>query len=374
VAAVGSILVKKPGLLTTVQDAGRIGYQQFGVPVSGVMDHLSHRIGNLLVGNPENGAVLELSLLGPELVFQTDTVISVTGGDLGVHVNGEPLSLWTSVRVSEGDTLTCKGIKKGCRAYLAVAGGIQVPTVMGSLSTYTRGKIGGCEGRALKAGDVLTTGEPTAEIEQLAGRSLTPAEAEYPREILIRVIPGPQDDAFTPEGIETFYSSPYAVTNECDRMGYRLEGAQISHISGGDMISDGIAMGAVQVPGHGMPIVMMADRQTTGGYTKIANVITVDLPKMAQAKPGDQITFHRITVEEAQQLLQEQEKTLSGYRKQLGISLPEKPTPVPASSPAPDPAPHAGKKEVRVVSRKELFRYQKGGRQYCVAIEEIEES
>lgn len=361
------ILVNKPGLLTTVQDAGRVGYQQFGVPVSGVMDHVSHRLANLLVGNRENKAVLEITLMGPELIFEDDTVIAVAGGDLNAQLNGEPLALWTSIWVKAGSKLAFKGVKKGCRAYLAVAGGVEVPSVMGSSSTYTRGKMGGYDGRALKAGDLVETGRPATSLENLANRSIEPQDCEYPRQIRLRVIPGPQDDAFTPEGIETFYSAAYDVTNECDRMGYRLQGEKITHITGGDIISDGIAMGAIQVPGHGMPIIMMADRQTTGGYTKIANVISVDLPKMAQAKPGDQITFHRVSVEEAQALLVQQEKTIASYRDQLAV----KPETV---TPAADRAPAAqDDSKVKVLSRKELFRYKKGGRQYCLTIEEIEE-
>lgn len=358
------LLVKKPGLLTTVQDAGRVGYQQFGVPVSGVMDPFAHRVANLLVGNPEGKAVLEITLMGPELVLEEDTVIAVTGGDLGAMLNGEPLPLWTSVQVTGGSTLTFKGLRKGCRAYLAVAGGFEVPSVMGSLSTYTRGKMGGYDGRALKAGDVLDTGRPAASFQLLANRRVELPGEDDSGETRIRVVPGPQEEAFTPEGINTFYSNVYQVTNECDRMGYRLQGEAITHVTGGDIISDGIAMGAIQVPGHGMPIVMMADRQTTGGYTKIANVITADLPKMAQTKPGDQITFHRVTVEEAQALFLEQEKRISDYREQLALK-PVKHTEAP---------PVMGEKTVKVVSRKELFRYKKGGRQYCLAIEEIEES
>lgn len=313
----GKILVNKPGLLTTVQDAGRVGYQQFGVPVSGVMDQMSHQLANLLVGNGENKAVLEITLMGPELTFEDDAVIAIAGGDLNAQLEGEPLPLWTSVLVKGGSKLVFKGIKKGCRAYLAVAGGVEVPPVMGSSSTYTRGQMGGYDGRALKAGDLVETGRPVSSLENLANRSVAPEHCEYNKQIELRVIPGPQDDAFTPEGIETFYNATYDVTNQCDRMGYRLQGEKITHITGGDIISDGIAMGAIQVPGHGMPIIMMADRQTTGGYTKIANVISVDLPKMAQAKPGDQITFHRISVEEAQELLVKQEQTMQAYRDQL---------------------------------------------------------
>ncbi|RQD72240.1 MAG: biotin-dependent carboxyltransferase [Tindallia sp. MSAO_Bac2] len=359
----GKIKINKPGLLTTVQDGGRVGYQQFGVPVSGVMDAFSQRVANLLAGNDENEAVLEITLMGPEIEFEEDMVIAVTGGDLGAVLEGEALPLWQSVLVQSGQKIAFKAVKKGCRAYLAVAGGIQVPAVMGSKATYTRGKIGGYEGRALKAGDALDIGKPSASLDKLKDRSVNQDQYEYPQEITIRVVAGPQEEAFTDEGINTFYSSSYAVTNECDRMGYRLNGPEITHESGGDIISDGIAMGAVQVPGHGMPIVMMADRQTTGGYTKIANVISVDLPKMAQAKPGDQISFQKVTVEEAQQLLKDQEARIEHYRRELSLG----------TSAEDEKKASSAQDSPKIISRKELFRYRKGGKQYCLTIEEIEE-
>ncbi|SFH69899.1 biotin-dependent carboxylase uncharacterized domain-containing protein [Tindallia magadiensis] len=342
----GNILVKKPGLLTTVQDSGRHGYQQYGVPVSGVMDDYAYRLANLLVGNEEQEAVLEITMLGPELEFQEDMVIALTGADLAAALEGEKIPLYHTVLVRSGQKLTFKGIQEGCRSYLAIAGGIQVPLVMNSKSTYTRGKMGGYEGRGLKAGDILETGKPKTKLEALLERSLPQAVVDYPQEIKIRVVAGPQEDEFTEEGIKIFYGSRYAVTNECDRMGYRLSGSEIVHKNGGDIISDGIAMGAIQVPGHGMPIVMMADRQTTGGYTKIANVISVDLPKMAQAKPGDQIRFQKVTVEEAQALLKKQEEELDAYRESLRNKSPY---------------------------RRELFRYRKGKKQYALVIEEIQE-
>ena len=288
----GSIKIISPGLLTLVEDSGRYGYQQYGVPVSGVMDTFSHRVSNILVGNDELEAVLEVTMMGPHIEFSDQMVIAVTGGNLSPELNGAAIPMWESILVQKGDQLTFRGLKSGCRSYIAFSGGISVPDIMGSKSTYTRGNIGGYEGRALKTGDVLEIGTPRENLNKLSGRK-TPAEfiPVYPNTIELKVTIGPQDDCFTPEGMQTFLSSIYDVTNEFDRMGYRLSGEKIQHVEGGDIISDGIAMGAVQVPGHGQPIIMLADRQTTGGYTKIANVIWTDLPKIAQAKPGDKIRF-----------------------------------------------------------------------------------
>ena len=350
----------KPGLLTTVQDAGRQGYQQYGVPVSGVMDHYAYQMANLLVGNDAAAAVLEATLLGPEMVIEADGLLAVTGGDLGAVLNGEPLPLWQAVPVTPGDRLAFKGIRSGCRSYIAISGGMGVPMIMGSRSTYTRGNLGGYQGRALKAGDILPIGDsslPATALNQLAEkRQITPAY-QYAKEITLRVVPGPQEEAFTPQGLETFYQQPYTVTNECDRMGYRLEGTPITHEKVADIISDGIAMGAIQVPGHGMPIVMMADRQTTGGYTKIANVISADLPLMAQAKPGDTLRFQKVTVEEAQHIWAVRQQEVAAVKKALALN------PQAATQPAPDDTPY----------RKELFRFRRGGRQYALVVEELKE-
>jgi len=319
---VARVKIIKPGMLTTVQDQGRFGYQQYGVPVSGVMDPYAYRVANLLVGNLLGESVLEVTLMGLELEFNRETVIAVTGGDLTPQLNSEPLSMWKSLRIKAGDRLVFKAVKAGCRSYIAIAGGIDVPSVMGSKSTYTRGTIGGYEGRALKKEDKLDLGKPSADLSELEGRSAAEAAMEYPSTITLRVLPGPQDDAFSDKETETFYSSAYQVTNESDRMGFRLEGPVIEHLEKPDIISDGIAMGAIQVPGHGRPIVMMADRQTTGGYTKIANVITADLPVMAQAKPGDEVRFQKVTLDEAMTALQKMEEVLEKVKGELKEKTP----------------------------------------------------
>jgi antagonist of KipI len=317
----GRIRIVSPGPMTLVQDNGRYGYQQFGVPVSGVMDSYSHRLGNMLVGNREYEAVLEVTMKGPQIEFLDDMAIAITGGDLSPIVNGNTIPMWETVLVRTGDRLDFRGLKTGCRCYIAISGGIDVPVVMGSKSTYTRGSLGGYKGRSLRAGDIIKTGNPDQDIRPLNGQRVPPEFVpNYSSNMEIRVVTGPQDDYFTAAGMETFLSEHYRITNECDRMGYRLSGRPIEHLKNSDIISDGIAMGAVQVPGDGQPIIMMADRQTTGGYTKIANVIAVDLPKVAQAKPGDIIRFVKVSVNQAQQLLHEMESNIARLKNALAVS------------------------------------------------------
>lgn len=311
----GEIRIKNPGLLTLIQDSGRYGYQQFGVPVSGVMDSFSHRIANTLVGNNENEALLEVTILGPEVEIMNDSLIAITGGDLSPVLNGEPIPMWESIRIKKGDTLGFGHIKNGCRSYIAFAGGIQVEKVMGSRSTYVKAKIGGLNGGNLKSGDILKIGDLEENLTSTKYRKLPNKYIPtYSNNIEVRVTLGPQDDCFTEKGIEKFLSAEYKVTNECDRMGYRLEGEAIEHVNSGDIISDGINFGAIQIPSQGQPIIMMADRQTAGGYTKIANVISIDLPKIAQAKPGDCITFKKVTIYEAQKLLKEMEEDIKAIK------------------------------------------------------------
>lgn len=309
----GTVQVKQAGMLTTVQDLGRWGFGKFGMPVAGVMDDYAARVANILLGNDENAPVLEITLMGPTLTFDAETAFVIAGGDFQPRINNAPIALWTVQPAHEGDTLSFAGLKSGCRAYLAVTGGFRVEAVMGSASTYLRGKLGGYKGRALKAGDVLATGQAVSH-KMFPGLALPSEDLPQERET-IRVILGPQDDAFTQKGIDIFLSATYTITNEADRMGYRLDGPKIEHKSGADIISDGIAPGAIQVPAHGTPIIMLADRQTTGGYTKIANVISVDLPSVAQKKPGDTIRFEQISIREAQQLYRERAQRLEHLKQ-----------------------------------------------------------
>jgi len=339
--------VTRPGLLTTVQDLGRYGYQQYGVPVSGAMDSFALRVGNLLVGNDEGEAGLEITLVGPELKVLEDTVIAVTGGDLDPTLDGKSLPMWEVVLVKKGSKIAFRAPKSGCRAYLTVTGGIDVPKLMGGKSTYIKAQIGGLEGRPLHAGDRLKTA-PSRRPQDLAGRKV-PKELipVYTGECALRVVMGPQDDLFTEEGVRTFLASEYVITPQSDRMGYRLTGPKITHKTAADIISDGIPLGAVQVPGDGMPIIMLADRQTTGGYTKIATVITADISKLAQAKPGDKIRFGRVGVEEAHADLKEYEQNVQKIRSLV------------------ETAPTAPKAKAR------KFRVRVSGRVYEVLVEDL---
>ena len=309
-----SITVLNPGLLTTVQDQGRIGYQQFGVSVSGVMDPRSAALANILAGNGQEEAVLECTMLGPQLRFDRANVIAITGGDLGPTLDGQPVPGYTAVAVRAGQVLRFTAPKTGCRAFVAFAGGLDIPVTMGSRSTYMKAKIGGYQGRKLEKGDVIGFRAPVDTLPRMEDRVLSPGFVPKPVYTL-RVVMGPQDDYFTDSGIDTFLSQTYTVTPEFDRMGCRLDGPAIAHKEGGDIISDGIAFGAIQVPSAGTPIIMLGDRQTTGGYTKIATVITADFRTLAQLKAGDKARFVKVPVEYAQSLLLAQRsalKALSG--------------------------------------------------------------
>ncbi len=298
------------GMLTTVQDAGRLGFQRYGVPVSGAMDRLALRAANRLAGNDDGLAGLEMTLLGPRLRFLAPATIALGGADLNATLDGRPAPRWESVFVRAGAVLACGAPKDGIRAYLAVSGGIDVPLVLGSRSTYTRSRLGGFEGRALKAGDVLRTAGPSPVGDGVRRRVPSGRQPVYGHDHRLRVVLGPQNDRFTDEGVLTFFCSAYEVTPQSDRMGYRLAGPKVAHTSGPDIVSDGSPLGAVQVAGDGVPIVLMADRGTAGGYTKIATVISVDVSRLSQAAPGDRVRFEAVTVEDAIVALREQEAWL----------------------------------------------------------------
>ncbi|MEE9365776.1 MAG: biotin-dependent carboxyltransferase family protein [Dehalococcoidales bacterium] len=307
--------VIQPGPLTTVQDLGRFGYQQYGVPTSGALDSYAFRIGNLLVGNREGAASLEITLFGCQLRALQDTKVAITGANLAATINGEPAPAWESRLIKSGDVISFSRLDSGCRACLAIAGGIDVPEVMKSASTYIKAVIGGLSGRPLRSGDTLKAHESTAS----APVTRLPSEymPAYESRVTLRVILGPQDDCFTEEGIHTLLSSEYTVSTQADRMGYRLEGPRIEHRGDADIISDGIPLGAVQVPGDGLPIILLADRQTTGGYSKIATAISIDIPKVAQAKPGDKIKFTPVTEEQAVALLKKYEQQMATIKSIL---------------------------------------------------------
>lgn len=311
-----SIIVESAGLLTTVQDMGRTGYQQFGIPVCGVMDPRAATIANLLVGNPDGEAVLECTLVGPTLRFNTSCCIAITGGDLGGILNGAPIPTYRAVAVKAGQILRFAAPRTGCRAFVAFSGGLDVPVVMGSRSTDLKAKLGGIQGRKLAQGDVIGLRSPSACLPNLSERYLAPEFV--PRSCYdLRVVLGPQENAFTQAGINTFLTQTYKVTPQSDRMGCRLDGPVIQHKESADIISDGISFGAIQVPASGKPILMLSDRQTTGGYTKIGTVISADFRILAQLRPGDQVRFQSVPMEEAQQALLDQRAALRLLRKTL---------------------------------------------------------
>jgi antagonist of KipI len=311
--------VLEPGILTTIQDIGRYGFSQFGVPPSGVLDAFSHRAGNLLVGNQQGEASLETTIMGLKLKTLREMVIAITGGDLSPTLNGEPLEMWRTHLLVEGDIINFKKVRTGCRAYLALRGGLIVPKVMGSQSTYLSGKFGGLDGRALKKGDILFTLDIPSSLSQLGFRFPSDWIPQIDKGALLRVIRGPQDHHFTEKGLQTLSSSFYQVTPQCDRMGVRLEGPKIERRSEVEesIISEGLIAGAIQVPGDGKPIIILTEL-VTGGYTKIATVISTDLPKVAQLKPGDRVRFAPVSVEEAHQVLREQEEKLRSFKESFG--------------------------------------------------------
>lgn len=305
------VTILKPGLLTTVQDLGRRDYRIYGVSVSGVMDPLSFRLGNILVGNNENAAAIEVTMMGPTLKFESKTAFSITGGDLSPKLNGNRIDMWKVIFVEAGDELSFGKHVSGCRSYIAIAGGINVPEVMGSRSTFTRGNYGGYKGRALKRDDKLNVNIPDFDINQLQGRRLRAKDIPvFDKERPIRFTAGPHTDRFEEKSVELFSTSTYRLSNASDRMGYRLDGEQLTHKEGADIISDFIAPGTIQVPGNGFPIIHMADCGTSGGYTKIGVIITSDLPYVAQKKPGDTINFQVCDIQEAQYEFRKIEKTI----------------------------------------------------------------
>lgn len=306
-----SIFVKKPGLSTTVQDLGRTGYLSSGFSPNGVMDRHAARIANILVGNSQNANVLEFVLTGPTLRFTKQTFIALTGGDFQARVNGKQAPLNQALEIPAGAILECGAAREGMFGYLAFAGGgLDIPHVMGSASTNLKCGIGGWHGRALAYGDCIPLASSPTFLANLPLRTIEEPPAKQTDPVVLRVVSGPQENLFTEQGVETFYSQRFSTTSQSDRMGFRLEGPAIETKHGSDIASDGIAFGAVQVPAHGRPIIMLADRQTTGGYAKIGTVASVDLPKLVQCRPGRKIKFERISVQDAQALYREEERAL----------------------------------------------------------------
>ncbi len=304
----------KAGMFTTVQDLGRTGFADRGIRTCGVMDRRSFRIANLLLDNPENEAVLECTLIGPVIEFTSEMIIAVTGGDFHPEVNGEPVPMYEALYMKKGDILKLGSAASGRTCYIAFSNYLQIPVVMGSRSTDTLCGIGGFRGRKLQDGDYIEERIKRRKyLPWFLSRKLSLNEFDTRKE-KIRVVTGPQDDMFTRRGLNTFLSSEYTVTSSFDRMGMRLDGPFIESRTGSDIISDGIPAGAVQVPENGKPIIMLSDRQTTGGYAKIAAVIAADLPKLVQRRTGDRITFQTVSLEEAQKAILEEQREFQKMR------------------------------------------------------------
>jgi biotin-dependent carboxylase-like uncharacterized protein len=287
------------GPQTTIQDLGRIGQLRYGIPPSGPLDVRAFVIANRLVGNADGAAALECTLVGPRFTVEAACAIAVTGAEAPVTVNGAAAPAWAALPLAPGDTVRVGPARAGVRVYVAFSGGLDVPPALGSRATYLRGRLGGLAGRSLKRDDVLRLfPAPPPAPRALPAAQVPPIESEPE----VRVVLGPQADRFTAEGLAALTGAPYEVLPQSDRMGARLAGARIAHRRGHDIISDGIALGSIQVPGDGQPIVLLVDRQSTGGYTKIATVGSFDIGRIGQLRPGQRLRFRAVDVAEAHRL------------------------------------------------------------------------
>ncbi|MFC4182114.1 5-oxoprolinase subunit C family protein [Saccharococcus thermophilus] len=315
-----AIQVIHSGFFTTVQDGGRFGYQKAGVSVGGVMDSFASRLANLLVRNGPNEATLEITMSGPTLRFETDALLAICGGSFRCTLNGESVSMWKPLVARSGDILSIGACQNGYRAYVAFAGGLNIPLVMNSRSTHVQAHIGGFHGRSLQPGDVLPLRSNTLTIPESPirwGIAFSARNYINGKRKIVRVVEGPEYHMFTEQSQERFFSSTYEVTTQSDRMGYRLQGQALERKTNQEMISEAVTFGTIQVPKKGQPIVLMADCQTTGGYPRIAQVISVDLPILAQARPGDHIQFQKVSWQEARQLYTEREQQMKRWKRMI---------------------------------------------------------
>lgn len=308
------IRLTKVSPMCSVQDLGRQGYLAYGFSPSGALDRRAAALANILVGNDENEALIETTYAGVSGTFTSAGIIALTGADVFPHLNGTPISMYRAVAVQKGDVLECGFMTAGCRAYLAFHSGLYLKKVMGSYATNLKCGIGGYQGRLLKNGDLLFFYTTEPKLANLAERAL-PNPAEQANSVTVRVILGPQDDYFTDAGVQTFFAGEYTLTKDADRMGLKLDGAAIESKAGVDIVSDGIALGSVQIPASGKPIIMLADRQTTGGYAKIATVITADIPLLAQMRPGETLRFQKVSMEEGHAAYKEARAYLEGVKQ-----------------------------------------------------------
>jgi antagonist of KipI len=307
-----SLTVVRPGMLTSVQDLGRWGHQHNGVPVAGPMDVYSHRLANHLVGNAPNAAALEVTLVGPELVSDGDVLCAVAGAEFALTIDGRAAPMHAPLVVPHGSRLRFGARARGARATFAVRGGIAVPATFGSRATSIISRIGPFGGRALIAGDVLPIGEAADRARLVLPAPVLPLPVGGAR---LRVIPGPHDRMFAPAALDTLFSARYVVTPQSNRTGYRLEGSALTHAVAADILSEAMPLGSIQVPSSGQPILLMADRGTTGGYPKIATVITADMPLAGQLAPGDWVEFGACTCEMALDALRHREAPLALHRR-----------------------------------------------------------
>lgn len=309
----GTVKVIDGGALTTIQDLGRFGYLSCGVPQSGAMDSFAFSLGNIALGNPENYPGLECTVSGPVLEMQEDETLCITGGDLGATVNGDPCPMWRTVRVKKGSILRFQGLKSGCRTYICFKGGIRCPSVLGSASTFLKASMGGLDGRELRPGDILSIEGGPAGYKELAVPHDLMAGIVSGREI--RVIMGPRDDLFSPRAVDVFLRSQYRVGVQADRMGCRLSGPAVECGDALSVFSQGTPLGGIQIDGEGVPIVLLRDRQTVGGYPVIATVISVDVDLFAQLKPGDTVRFTPVGLPEAAALYKERLRVKNQFKE-----------------------------------------------------------
>ena len=316
----GALQIVRPGLLTTIQDLGRYGHQASGVPVAGPMDTFSHRLANQLAGNDSTAATLEITLIGPEIIVDADTTMAIAGGQFEVTCDDRPQQIGASFAVSRGQRIKFGRVLEGARAYLAVAGGVQTPPVLGSRATHLVSRMGGFNGRSLQAGDrVPIPDDPRPRAHRKSVGLTLPTKGRA----LLRVIPGPQADWFQADSLKALGSVSFRISPQSNRMGYRLQGPPLVRTRNEELISEPLGIGAIQVPSAGEPILLMADRQTAGGYPKIGYVISADLPVAGQLAPGDFIEFHVCSHQEAIAALISRERQLLRYADLLAPNAAE---------------------------------------------------
>lgn len=331
-----SISVLSPGLLTTIQDLGRHGYQKYGVIVSGAMDTYAMRLSNIIVGNDENESVLEITLVGPWLMLKKGTLFSITGADLSPTINDQIVPKGRPIYLNNDCILKFGSCKAGCRSYLAIAGGFDVPSIMESKSTYLRGEFGGFNGRSLKKGDIINIGHKCSISTEIIKKLKNTTEKgdfitsswyiknfmiQNPESTVIRVFEDRQFHSISDEGINKFFNSKFKIDTRSDRMGYRLSGEKIEFKEKVEMISEEVSLGTIQIPPDGNPIILLADRQTSGGYPKIAHIASVDIQKIVQLKANDKITFTKITLKEAERLYFQREKDILNLKKSINLII-----------------------------------------------------